>query len=208
MSIATIVGAGPNGEPFWKDVSTETTVMCCNAGIFGAEKFGWNASWWVMDYRIFNFGWAVDILKSKKYPLWGTPAIVDKLKPLGLKVDHLFINKPAMNVNSFQPIKGVYRGGGTIVGCPLHKCYWEGVDPILVGVDMNGNSNLTGTRYPPGHWNSQRLKLELFIQKYLPQTVSLSPTSLRLGISVPIVIPNLSKHDLVCVPVNPVNRRK
>ena len=171
QEVCYIVGAGPNGIEGYDRIPKDAHIVCCNSAILKAEEYGWEPEFWVSDHNVLKTDWFKEIYG--KYPLWGSRKIASRVD-----VEVTWNEKPWFTRDDYAPIEGVYRGGGTIVGSVVQRCYWKNCTPILCGADMGGTTNITGLTYIEGHWIKRRNRLNNFIIEYVPHTVSLTPTTL------------------------------
>ena len=141
----------------------------------------------ISDWKCTETDWFIEAYSRFAHTLHGSAQVAERVT-----VAYEFQENPWMMLPDFwekdkapdvKPMKGVYRGGASVVGCALHRCYWENETPILVGVDMDGDNALVGRVYKPGHWDQKIELLNALFGKYLPQTRTLTETKLNLEVT-------------------------
>lgn len=184
--IRYIIGCGPNGAAVHDLIPKDAPVIVLNAAITLVTSLGLtNFDWMVSDNQAVETTWFRTGCFKFQTRLWGSGQVAERTK-----VAHEFQENPWMAFKSFwetdktldvKPKRGgVLRGGGTVAGCALHRCYWRNEDPILVGIDMDGGNAVSGHEYEPGHWDKKIRLLNALCECYIPQTRTLSETKLEV----------------------------
>lgn len=182
MSDVYIVGCGMTSKAAWKLIPPTSEVIFCNAAIeaWQTTKHPRNmVRWFVSDNKFIDTECFKHYYPCAMDVLWGSGQVAERIT-----VEVEFQENPSMTPWDVKPVKGVYRAGGSVVGNAMHCAYWDCLVPVVVGVDMDGTKSLShdGEVYKPGHWGDRRKMLDAFIGQYLPETVSLTPTTLDIKV--------------------------
>jgi len=184
-----IVGCGPNGKQGYPDIPWDANKILLNASIKQVRIHSWsNFIWMISDNNCIDTDWFSDYYPVYKDRLHGSGQVAERRE-----VASEFQENPWMTLPCYwetgrpdvKPMKGgIFRGGGTVAGCALHRCYWRGERPILCGVDIGGltNSQEKFVKYEEGYWDHYRTVLNELIRYYLPLTRTITETSLDVNI--------------------------
>lgn len=172
----TIVGCGPNGQAAYDRIDWTAPVILCNGAIVLAES-NRPANWFVSDNRIVDCpGFDYYYSKYVKW-LWGSSQVAERVI-----VYNQFEENPWFTWGDYSLIPGVYRGGGSVVGCAMQHAHALGFDITLCGVDMSGSTSLSHpgqNLYGPDHWEFKKAVLNALIAGPMPNTRTISKTELK-----------------------------
>ena len=180
-----IIGCGPNGREGYHLIPKDAPKILLNAAINWACEFRWaDFIWMISDWKCTESVWFKNWYHYFNHILHGSGKVAGKVE-----VAVEWQEDPWMTLPDFwekdktpdvKPIEGVYRGGASVVGCALHRCAWEFENPILCGIDMEGDNEVAGFAYESGHWDVKIELLDALIKYYIPQTRTLTETKLEV----------------------------
>ena len=178
-----IVGCGPEGRNGYHKIPRDAEVILCNAAITLADAYGYrDFKWFVSDSNAVETSWFKRWYPYQRYNLFASGQVAE-VTPSQREV---FEENPWFTWGDLSLIAGVYRGGGSIVGCAMQYIYykyrsWTEPKIILCGVDMDGKTSLShrGPVYGDDHWSFKRFVLNHLICDHMPEVAALTRTALK-----------------------------
>lgn len=172
-----IVGCGPDGAPAYDRIDPDCDVILCNAAINLLNRYTLpKAIWMVSDHNFIKTESFIRHYERYAHLLHGSAQVAKVCT-----VARQWQENPWMIWGDVSPICESWRGGGSIVGCALHRAYWRGQQAILCGVDMHGTYSLSHPGvdyYAHDHWKFKLYALNTFIDRFMPDTRTISETAL------------------------------
>jgi len=173
----TIAGCGPNLYDSFERINWDELVIVCNAAIVlvaGHETSNW--IWFVEDNGVVDLAWFDHYHALYKSRLYGSAQVAERVE-----VGHQYEENPWFTWGDYALKPGVYRGGGSVVGCGMQWADEHGYDSTLCGVDMAGSQSISHINrpvYAAGHWNFKKACINALIAGPMPNTRTISRTEL------------------------------